>query len=136
MSPEKERSRREAIMLLNHKEALKFILQEPDYLKTLTVSHIEDIHSILTENLNVDRNIRSRRLGITGTNYRPLDNKFQIRKAMQDTCKLINAKSCVFEKALLALSILSITKKQCLFSMNKITFLLLREYLWNNSSLW
>lgn len=129
MSPEKERPRREAIMLLNHKEALKFILQEPDYLKTLTVSHIEDIHSILTENLNVDRNIRSRRLGITGTNYRPLDNKFQIRKAMQDTCKLINAKSCVFEKALLALSILSITKKQCLFSMNKITFLLLREYL-------
>ena len=56
----KGKSKEEAIMLLNHKEALKFILQEPDYLETLTVSHIEDIHSILTDNLNVDRNIRSR----------------------------------------------------------------------------
>lgn len=103
----KGKSKEEAIMLLNHKEALKFILQEPDYLETLTISHIEDIHSILTDNLNVDRNIRSRRVGITGTNYRPLDNEFQIREAMQDTCKLINAKSCVFEKALLALVLLS-----------------------------
>ena len=103
----KGKSKEEAIMLLNHKEALKFILQEPDYLETLTISHIEDIHSILTDNLNVDRNIRSRRVGITGTNYRPLDNEFQIREAMQDTCKLINAKSYVFEKALLALVLLS-----------------------------
>lgn len=94
-------------MLLNHKDALKFILQEPDYLETLTVSRIEDIHSILTKDLNVDRNIRSRRVGITGTNYRPLDNEFQIKEAMQDTCNLINAKSCVFEKALLALVLLS-----------------------------
>lgn len=103
----KGKSKEEAIMLLNHKEALKFILHEPDYLETLTVSHIEDIHGILTNGLNVDRNIRSRRVGITGTNYRPLDNEFQIREAMQDTCNLINAKSCVFEKALLALVLLS-----------------------------
>lgn len=103
----KGKSKEEAIMLLNHKDALKFILQEPDYLETLTVSRIEDIHSILTKDLNVDRNIRSRRVGITGTNYRPLDNEFQIKEAMQDTCNLINAKSCVFEKALLALVLLS-----------------------------
>lgn len=103
----KGKSKEEAIMLLNHKDALKFILQEPDYLETLTVSRIEDIHSILTKDLNVDRNIRSRRVGITGTNYRPLDNEFQIKEAMQDTCNLINAKSYVFEKALLALVLLS-----------------------------
>lgn len=103
----KGKSKEEAIMLLNHKESLKFILQEPDYLETLTVTHIEDIHSILTKDLNVDRNIRSRRVGITGTNYRPLDNEFQIREAMRDACELINGKSCVFEKALLALVLLS-----------------------------
>lgn len=103
----KGKSKEEAIMLLNHKESLKFILQEPDYLETLTVTHIEDIHSILTKDLNVDRNIRSRRVGITGTNYRPLDNEFQIREAMRDACELINGKSCVFEKALLALALLS-----------------------------
>lgn len=32
-----------------------------------------------------------------------LDNKFQIREAMHDSCDLINLKTEVFEKALLAL---------------------------------
>ena len=40
------------------------------YLQKLTVSHIEDIHTLLTNNLSVDRGIRHRRVGITGTNYR------------------------------------------------------------------
>ena len=36
-----------------------------------------------------------------------LDNEFQIREALEDTCRLINAKEDVFEKALLALVLLS-----------------------------
>mgnify|MGYP004568750945 FL=1 len=60
-------------MLLNHKDALDFVLDVPDYLKELSVHRIEDIHSILTKELEVDRNIRHRRVGITGTNYRTLD---------------------------------------------------------------
>jgi len=101
------KSREEAIMLLNHKDALRFVLQEPDYLVPLTVSHIEDIHSLLTKDLGVARNVRTRRVGITGTNYRPLDNAFQIREALQDSCDLINSKSNTFEKALLALALIS-----------------------------
>ncbi len=72
----------EAVMLLNHKDALRFVLDNPDYLQQLTVSHIEDIHQLLTKELSVDRGIRHRRVGITGTNYHPLDNEFQIREAM------------------------------------------------------
>lgn len=68
---------------------------------------IENIHSILTKELEVDRNIRHRRVGITGTNYRPLDNEFQIREALEDTCTLVNGKDNVFEKALLTLVLLS-----------------------------
>ncbi|MBQ0068320.1 MAG: Fic family protein [Bacteroidales bacterium] len=101
------KSREDAIMLLNHKDALRFILANPDYLKNLTVSHIEDIHSLLTKDLSVDKGIRHRRVGITGTKYHPLDNEFQIREAMHDMCKLINSKEDVFDKALLALLILS-----------------------------
>lgn len=97
----------EAIMLLNHKDALDFVLDVPDYLKELSVHRIEDIHSILTKELEVDRNIRHRRVGITGTNYRPLDNEFQIREALEDTCTLVNGKDNVFEKALLTLVLLS-----------------------------
>ena len=101
------KTQEEATMLLNHKYALRFILDNPDYLQELTVSHIEDIHSLLTQGLSVDRGIRHRRVGVTGTNYRPLDNEFQIREAMHDTCNLINSKADVFEKALLALVLLS-----------------------------
>lgn len=101
------KTQEEATMLLNHKYALRFILDNPDFLQELTVSHIEDIHSLLTQGLSVDRGIRHRRVGVTGTNYRPLDNEFQIREAMHDTCNLINSKDDVFEKALLALILLS-----------------------------
>lgn len=101
------KTKEEAIMLLNHKDALDFVLDIPDYLKELSVHRIEDIHSILTKELEVDRNIRHRRIGITGTNYRPLDNEFQIREALEDTCTLVNGKDNVFEKALLTLVLLS-----------------------------
>ncbi|MEE1460169.1 MAG: Fic family protein [Segatella copri] len=101
------KTKEEAIMLLNHKDALDFVLDVPDYLKELSVHRIEDIHSILTKELGVDRNIRHRRVGITGTNYRPLDNEFQIREALEDTCTLVNGKDNIFEKALLTLVLLS-----------------------------
>ena len=101
------KTKEEAIMLLNHKDALDFVLDVPDYLKELSVHRIENIHSILTKELEVDRNIRHRRVGITGTNYRPLDNEFQIREALEDTCTLVNGKDNVFEKALLTLVLLS-----------------------------
>lgn len=101
------KTKEEAIMLLNHKDALNFILGVPDYLKELSVHRIEDIHSILTKDLNVDRNIRHRRVGITGTNYRPLDNEFQIMEALEETCELINGKKNIFEKAVLVLVLLS-----------------------------
>ena len=101
------KTKEEAIMLLNHKDALDFVLDIPDYLKELSVHRIENIHSILTKELEVDRNIRHRRVGITGTNYRPLDNEFQIREALEDTCTLVNGKDNVFEKALLTLVLLS-----------------------------
>lgn len=101
------KTKEEAIMLLNHKDALDFILDVPDYLKKLTVGRIEEIHALLTKDLGVERNIRHRRVGITGTNYIPLDNEFQIREALEDTVKLINDKTNVFDKALLTLVLLS-----------------------------
>jgi len=101
------KSKEEAVMLLNHKDALNFVLDNPDYLKELTVSHIEDIHQLLTKDLSIDKGLRRHRVGITGTNYHPLDNEFQIREAMREACELINSKSNIFEKALLTLLLLS-----------------------------
>lgn len=101
------KSKDEAVMLLNHKEALDFIVEHPDYVNPLTVRSLEDIHSILVKELAIDRNVRNHRVGITGTNYRPLDNAFQIREALQDMCDTINAQDNVFAKALLSLVLIS-----------------------------
>ena len=97
----------EATMLLNHKDALDFVIKNPNYINPLTVSSIEDIHSILVKELDISRNIRSRRVGISGTNYKPLDNEFQIKEAVESMCTLINSKKNVFEKALLSLVLVS-----------------------------
>jgi Fic family protein len=97
----------EATMLLNHKAALDFIISNPAYLKPLTVSGIEDIHSILVKDLDISRNIRSRRVGISGTNYKPLDNTFQIKEALSEMCVLVRKQESVFSAALLALLLIS-----------------------------
>jgi len=101
------KTKEEAVMLLNHKDAIDFIIDNRDYLGSLRVSSIENIHSLLIKELDVDRNIRIRRVGISGTNYRPLDNEFQVKEALQASCGLINQKQDVFEKALLALVLIS-----------------------------
>lgn len=97
----------EATMLLNHKEAIDFIVAHTDYLIPLSVSKIEDIHSMLIKELVIERNVRKRRVGISGTNYKPLDNEFQIKEALLNMCVLINSKENIFEKALLTLVLIS-----------------------------
>jgi Fic family protein len=101
------KTKEEAIMLLNHKDAIDFIVENPDYVNPLSISKIEDIHSLLIKELAVDKNIRKRRVGISGTNYRPLENDFQIREALESACKLVNSKENIFEKALIILILIS-----------------------------
>jgi Fic family protein len=97
----------EAQMLLNHKEAIDFIVAHPDYLHPVSIARIEDIHSLLVKDLGINRNLRNHRVGISGTNYQPLDNDHLIREAMQHLCNVVNTKESVFEKALLLLIIIS-----------------------------
>lgn len=94
-------------MLLNHKEAIDFIIEQPGYVSPLTVPAIEDIHSTLMKDLGVDRNMRTHRVAISGTNYKPLDNQFQIKEALENMCELVNNQDNVFTKALLVLALTS-----------------------------
>ncbi|MBC8215603.1 MAG: Fic family protein [Candidatus Marinimicrobia bacterium] len=97
----------DAIMLLNHKEAIDFIFENPNYMTSVTIHKIENIHSLLVKDLGIDRNIRKRKVGISGTNYQPLDNEYQIKEALRDMCKLVNHRESVFEKVFLALVLTS-----------------------------
>ncbi|MEK6747118.1 MAG: Fic family protein [Pseudomonadota bacterium] len=97
----------DAVMLLNHKDTLDYMLAHKDMGKTLNLRMLEEIHSLLIKELGVGRNIRSRTVGITGTAYKPLDNSYQIREALEQVCSMINKKDNGFEKSLLAVTLIS-----------------------------
>jgi len=101
------KTKEETQMILNHKKAFDFILKNKDKFKTLSRAKIEQIHRILTFGLGITKNLRSASVGITGTNYKPLDNVFQIEESIEKTIKLINSKKNFFEKSFLVLVLLS-----------------------------
>ncbi|MEQ8685845.1 MAG: Fic family protein [Imperialibacter sp.] len=101
------KTKEEAIMLLNHKEVITYLMEHKNLAQALTLRTLEEIHSLLIKDLNVGRNIRSRAVGITGTAYSPLDNEYQIRENLELMCGLINSKDNGFEKALLAVVLIS-----------------------------
>ncbi len=101
------KSKEEAIMLLNHKDALNYLLKNKNMAKELNLRVIEEIHSLLIKDLDVSKNIRSRSVGITGTAYKALDNEHQIKENLEKMCDLINARDNGFEKALLAVVLIS-----------------------------
>ena len=103
----KGKSKEDAVMLLNHKKALDFIIDDTEYLKPLTLNKVIDIHTLLTSGLGISSNIRKRAVAITGTNYKPLSIESQIIEALEATVNLVNSKENVFEKALLLLCLLS-----------------------------
>ncbi|SMM97674.1 filamentation induced by cAMP protein Fic [uncultured Candidatus Thioglobus sp.] len=103
----KGKSQEEASMLLNHKIALDYIIDNPTYFKEMNLQKIEEMHSLLVLDLGIEKNIRKRLVGITGTNYTPLDNEHQIKEAIHNACALVNTKENIFEKSLLILILLS-----------------------------
>ena len=103
----KNKTKEEATMLLNHKDALEYLLQHKNLAEKLNLQVVEVVHSLLIKGLEVGKNIRKRGVGITGTAYKPIDNEFQIKEYLEKMCLLINAKENGFEKALLAIVFIS-----------------------------
>ena len=92
----------ETNMVLNHKKALDFVLKAPEYYKEVSIAKIEELHKLLVNELGVATGIRNGMVGIVGTNYKPLDNTYQIKEALKDTVEVINATNNPVEKALIA----------------------------------
>lgn len=93
----------ETQMILNHKDAFNEALQNRERFSNLSVASIEYLHSVLTKDLGISKNIRSHAVGITGTKYSPLGNAFQIQEALEKMVLLINKKADFFEKSFLTL---------------------------------
>jgi Fic family protein len=97
----------EAIMILNHKKALNYILDNRKYFQKLTLRKIQEIHHLLVQDLGISKGIRKGLVGIVGTKYKPLDNQFKITEALEKATKIINKEKEPLAKALIALSLLS-----------------------------
>lgn len=97
----------ESIMILNHKEAMDFIFQNCREFRKLNITKIEEIHKIITKNLGVNFGLRKSPVGIIGTDYKPLDNQFQIKEALESLCERINKLTFPIEKALALIAMVS-----------------------------
>lgn len=97
----------EAIMILNHKKALEYIFENGNYFKVLTLAKIEELHSILVNDLSINKGLRNAPVGIVGTNYKPLFNQHQIREAIEKLVDKLNSTENIIEKALITVLMLS-----------------------------
>lgn len=97
----------EAVMLLNHKKALDYIYENTGYFKVITISKLEELHSILIANMGVLKGLRKSPVGIIGTNYKPLGHQHQIKEAVEKLIKQINLSINPIEKALIAVIMIS-----------------------------
>ena len=79
----KGKKHEEAVMILNHKKALDFARDKKSDFKKISLRKIENIHSLIVDDLGVGKGVRKRMVGITGTKYKPLDNEFQIKEALE-----------------------------------------------------
>ncbi len=101
------KTKEETQMILNHKDAFNESIQNRKRFLKLDYGDIEYIHSVLTKNLGITKNVRNIGVGITGTKYKPLANNFQIKEALEKMTELINKKESFLEKTFLAVLLLS-----------------------------
>jgi len=96
-------SRKEAQMILNHKDAFNYIRQNSSQFKTVTKKNVEELHAILVKNLSVGLGLRAKPVGITGSKYLPLDNIHQITEAIDFLSTTVSGMRDPYAKALMAL---------------------------------
>ena len=113
----------EAQMILNQKRAVEFTLDNTELWAAPKISSLEMLHSMVGEELGITRNLRKTLVGITGTNYRPLESEFQIRDALELLFTYLAAGGNMYERALFA--VLGVSYIQPFIDGNKRTSRLL-----------
>ena len=84
-------SKEEAVMILNHKHALDYVIDKKSDFQKISLAKIENIHKLIIKDMGVKENLRQRAVGITGTRFKPLDNEFQIREALMKMVAIANS---------------------------------------------
>lgn len=97
-------SEEEASMIINHKNAFQYILEDLARYKDLSIKKINEIHGIIIDKLGVSQGIRNRLVRITGSIYSPLDLHSQIEESLMQLIKKLASMTDPYSKALLVLA--------------------------------
>jgi len=97
----------EAIMILNHKNAIDYIFNNKEEFKKLDLFQIEKIHELLTRGMGVKEGIRISPVRITGTRYVSIEGKAEITGVLHSTIDKINLLKDPFSKALALILMIS-----------------------------
>lgn len=95
--------KKEAQMILNHKDAFDFVCKRSVQFRTMTSKNLEELHAILVKDLSVSLGFREKPVGVVGSIYRPLDNIYQITEAIDALSLAVFQMSTPYAKALVAL---------------------------------
>lgn len=116
----------EAQMILNHKGAIEYIIESATE-EEITSHEVCSIHALLSENLLGDPGasgrIRQIAVGISGTNYMPLENPHVLKECFQIFIEKLNLIEDPFEQSFFAL--VQLSYMQAFEDVNKRTARLL-----------
>ena len=100
----KKNTKEETQMILNHKKAFDFTIEQTQLFSNgISMSLIETVHTLLTNELLQEKGFRKSSVGVTGSRYMPLDNHYQIKEATEKLIAKINSIQDPYSKALLTL---------------------------------
>ena len=103
----KNRTEFETQMILNHKNAISFIIQNLELFgDQLKFSTVDKLHQIIGYNLSIDSHIRKKLARISASNYEPMANPHQLIENGDRLLGIINRATSPFIKALLALALI------------------------------
>lgn len=97
----------EAKMILNHRDAIRYLL---DNIATAGIDWVtvRDLHALLSDGLlddNADSGrIRQRVVAISQSSYKPLDNEFQLREAVDVLLAAVNDERDPFNQSLMLMT--------------------------------
>ena len=103
----KNKTEFETQMILNHKDAIRFIIENKELFSSdIKFRTVEELHKLIGNNLGIATGVRKRIVKISASNYGPLSNPHILRKNADNILEIINKNNDPYIKALLALSLI------------------------------
>jgi Fic family protein len=97
----------ETQMVLNHKNAIGFIIENPDLFSgKINYATIEELHRVIVHNLGIPSGIRKKLVKISASNYIPPTNPHQLRESADKILEVLGRFTDPIQRSLMALCLI------------------------------